>query len=421
MKKLVLLLLFSCLLISFVSAVDVTGNDTFVFNSSLLPVNGSFNLELTVVPNETVFLSLLSNDANISFFYEDNYSTNSSLLNLSVPFTVNTLNIFSDEYFNTTFLINNTFSNVSLYYTLFFNIVFDESVNTGDNGAIFYVSDGGTQGINISDNFLPVVNHSYSYELLGVKGDNVSVSCSEWFVCPEIIFFGDDNVSRFEVFLSIPETVSMGNYSLFVNFSNSVINRSTVFPVNIYESSFSYDVFVFTDDCYHVGSDGSKYLTLDCAERMTSYYRAVSDEALEYYRNYEFPTCENITVTEYVLSGNVEDDFRDLYDKTVIDRDTCLADKSVLSSDKGICQSNLASTNNDLSNCQDDLFIARGESLDTSFNEKTACLDAIDQAMKDVKSKNKRFAWRVFFCLLGVLLFVLFILLVRHIRSKKLE
>lgn len=392
MKLLFLIFIFSFCCVGLVFANSV--NDSFVFNTSDLPINGSAILSLNVDPYQNVSVFSLGGNGSdsISVVYPelvilDNLTT----INLSFDFSIPDFVYLNNETFIRSFNVSS--GNASVVYDLYFYLVYDEKIVTNIGFDMELIQ--GVGGVfNVSQNLLPKT-YVIPVTLKGLSNGVVNISCGSWFVCPERSVFGSDNYTSFNISFVVPK-LDWGSYSqnvTFVGFNNSVV---TVWYVNVLKPDFIYDDYVLPDICS--GDDLSYEQRMDCFYDMKIWYIEQNLEAAKFYRDLNY-VCENTTITEYVVTGDVEEDFLKLYDACEADRVSARSRLDSLEGDLGICQGDLSVVNAELTFAQTVL-------IEQSRNDSLACISKVEGALIEAKLRDSRQKRFLFFGVVFVVFFI---------------
>lgn len=407
-KSLFLLIVFSLCLVGSVFAVEV--NDSFIINSSLLPVNGTSLLSLDVNPNQSLYVYEVNGSGfeyfNVSF--PSLVSTvNVSSVNISFNYSFFDVPVFSNYSFYRSFLVNTSYNNLSVFYDLFFDLTYDSKI-TSNVGFWMYLEQGVGGSVNVSQNLLP---KSYTIPVLlkGVSGGVVNLSCSSWFTCPESVVFGVDNRSRFNITLGIPK-VDWGSYYPNVTFVGTNNSVSAVWNVSVLKPEFVGEEFVISPKC--LSPDLSFDARVSCYEGIIDFYYEQQKEMISFYRTLDWD-CENTTVTEYVMSGSISEDILHGYDICKVDRDSCRSSLGNTNSYLNDCQSSLSSVNGELT-------VAQFSLVEQSKNDSLSCISRVESALQESKSKRRSFAWKVFWWLFGIVFVVVLVWFVKRYRRNNL-
>ena len=401
---LLFLLSFSC-----VSAADWFVNDSVdVFQTSLPFSNFTF-LNVTFNPNST--LDVFNSSSPVSFFnvsYPSSFyfnDTNQSFIYFN--YTVDNFVFFGNQTVVYSFLLNNSFNNNTIFYDVYFNLVDDFVVGGGSRPYELYQTLDGGRGLNITTNLLPL-EESYMYTLKGLFNETVNLSCDSWLSCPVNVTFASDNTVSFYVNLSIPKGSVNGTYKKNIYFFgyNSTVNSS--FDITLIEPEYLFQNFILRPEC--MLNDGAA-VSFDCWEEFLDFNYKQQKELVTFYKDLNYPICENLTVIEYVMAGSIEDDINDAYG-------VCKSDRDAYRSDYNICTGDLISMTNDYNSANNNYNVCNVDLVNASAQGWSKCQEEITSEISASKKRSRRTIWIVVFIVLGLGVLI-FLVLVAWSRSKK--
>lgn len=386
------------------SSVVFAAHDDVILLKSELPVVDTLFLNVSIVPNSTVFVDVINNPFFVNVSFPLASITNFS--SFAIPFTYNVSDTIFVSDFNETFNATITAGNVSANYSILFRFMND--IPYSNDGFFVTVQNGSGFFVEVTTNLLPK-EKDFSIEVNGLSGERINMTCDHWLTCDGAVEFGSDDKARVTIGLLIPQDVDIGNYTQEVRFVG--VNNTATARINIRvkESKFIYSPFVADIDCTIYHPNGStRGWEWNCIQEFMDYEYQKQSALFQFYQDsLQCTKCTNETIIEYVLSGDVSEDIKFAYD-------SCKEDRDEARSSYNDCTTDLTSYTGLHDTCTWELSSARTVALETTAADKIACIGAVQDGVDKCQDKNKRATWRVIFIILGVIIILIIILLVNH-------
>lgn len=385
--------------------------DSIVLNSSDLPVDRSVNLSIVFVPNVTFQILQESDVDDVDIYFPATVFSNSNVSIITFNYSLHDGLFFNNRSFSESFLISNNLSNDTITYTLFFNISFDEERVNVSHDYFLQLEDGVGGTLNVTRNMLPDTR-SYSFRVRGLAGEVANVSCSGWFDCPLNITFGNDNLSRLVLNVTIPD-VAVGEYQQNISFIGNNNTKTSYWHFIIRAPEYVFEEYVLAPECYVVAEDNVIAIKVSCYEDSIDYQYAQQKEFLnDLQENFKCPESVNTTVTEYVFASELSEDDERSFSRCIFDRDEY---KSSWDS----CKSILKTTEDALSGCNTDLTYARIDMINATERYSMDKIKSYEEAVKTIKKANRRRIWTVIgicsFFVLGISVYFL----IRRLNKRR--
>ena len=334
-------------------------------NLSVDNVSSFVTLNVTLLENETMFVSPLVLDSRLNYSYPDQlyFSNATETLRINVS---SVYEFVSDEVVNSSFNLTNSLNNNSYEFVVTTNVFADPHFNESKEFFIDVVN--GEYFVNISTNLIPKTG-SLAYRINGLSGEVLEISCpvDTWLSCPVNSTFGVNNATQFNINYSIPEDAPIGlkNYSVVFRTGNITLNKSILF--NIYEPDLILQQYVFDEACFVEDVNGDLTLTYDCILEYQAFQYEQTVQIINKLREEKNKNCKVVeNVTEHVYVGNVEEEVLDQLN-------ICRSDRDSARDDFNTCQSKLSEKENLLGSCNTDLKNAERKLL----NNETTCLENV--------------------------------------------
>lgn len=400
------------LLVSSVSALSAETD----LNLSVDNVSSVVTLNVTLLQNETMFVSPVSLDDRLNYSFPDEiffYNATEELrINVSPVYE-----FVSDEQVNSSFNLTNSLNNNSYEFVVITNVFADPHFNESKEFFIDVVN--GEYFVNISTNLVPKTG-SLAYRINGLSGEVLNISCpvDSWLSCPANSTFGSNNATQFNINYSIPETAPIGlkNYSVVFQTGNITLQKNILF--NIYEPELILQQYVFDESCFVEDVNGDLTLTYDCILEYQAFQYEQTVQIINKLREEKNKNCKVVeNVTDHVYVGNIEEEVLDQLN-------ICRSDRDSARDDFNTCQSKLSEKENLLGSCNTDLKNAERKLL----NNETTCLENVfatsvklkeeaafdrNETMQLAKEYRKKTIWTV------VLVVFLFLLVVGFFIYQK--
>jgi len=409
MKRIVYLLVF-LLCGSFVLGFDAFDSESY--NVDYLPVNDSFNLSLSLLDNHTIFLSEINGSDHIDLFFPENVTLNGvNDTTVLVNYTINYFPLAENITINKSLLITNNLNNNSFTYGLIFDLYGDFSIVQEEEFFDVKILNNAFH-VDITTNILPAEGSS-KFELSGLSGERVNLSCQSWLDCPEYVVFDSSNKTIFTVDWEIPLDAVEGVTKRAITFDWQNDSKEDFITFNVSEPDITVNSWVWdVERCFDVLNQSIKY---DCWLEYEEYQLARANQlvarAMALGRN--TCNCTNTTNTEYVVFGNVTAEVGYAYEQCVTDRtestksfndcsadlsDSLLANKKIF--DKYTdCKTNLA--NNET-------------------NYRAQCFAAIKAKDAEIDRRVSKTFWITFSSIISTIVLIILILWIRHNRRGML-
>lgn len=386
---------------------EMTQNVTI--KSTQVPYNTTYQLNLSLSPNQTIFLNRTDNESRINLTFPANVTLdeNQTSVIVLIAGVVNDENITGNETMSAAINITNDLNDVSLMWWLNANIMLVVSQNESLNATVNQSSNvtnnvsvnaspyvqliNNNYVVNVTSNLLPM-SGNLSYEIGGLENSTLNITCEQGIItCPNSTTFGNNNKTTFQIGYRIPITMPDGTYVYGVNFTTGNVTRSTNITFVISEPGIEALRYQFSPDCF-VLVPGENYSTVkyDCIiaeedfniRRLSQYLERM--KALQQNQTYCQPVVNQ--TTEYIVKGDIA--------ATMMDElNTCRSERDKATGDLGTAQEMVGKMGLNLTDMTNK-YLA---------NESDALKDAFDFKVRTAKENdlirqyyNKRFwTWTI--------------------------
>ena len=386
------------LLITFKTSCGLM-TDNVTINSTQLPHNRLFNLNVTLGVNNTLYIERVDTESRLDISYPEfkTFADDSEMISFNVSITEN---ITDNATIVSLFNLTNSVNNNSYIYSIVYNYIYVPADETEENTTIiedkeFFVTIiDGNYLINITTNLLPKEGKLH-YDIGGLAGETLTISCPKgWLDCPDDAVFNSNNRTKFDIKYRVPLSAKKANNTYTINLTSGNITRKTKVTFQITEPDITFMNYVFPEDCF-VSLDNSDLLAVkyDC---VLESQKSIIDNAILYLKNKRNSLNESFcgeicpvkTETEYVMVGNISKSVRDDYDICRNDRDNYKFSLNKCLDTKGRLITNISDLKNALANNETECL---SSVFDTSVQLKTEA--------EEFKAKTNKDFW---FWMVGV-------------------
>lgn len=409
MKKIILLIMFILCLFNVnadVNATNITQILNVTYNISELPMDGTFYINFSLLPNESISFGEISNDEHTNLNYpssillDENTDVAEWYVNYSIPF-------FADYSGNETLLediigVTNSVNNNLLLVKLQYLIFHPSLLETPNNESYLILKNGG-KDVEIYAYSIVDFEQNHEIEIIAPYGDTVDVTCGKYITCqPHVNVTDVNNKTKIIVNIKIPQGELAGNYTSFVTMKNGnnsgTINFDLIVRSDDVANLIVYDVW--EESCY----DNPENLA-NCYKKQARYNSEVANSLLARL-NSENYTCDYDTIInetiKYVEVGNVDPDLIEANKEIREKYNTLSTDYTTLSSKYTNCMDKKTNLGNIVQKETEELsneFILKKSNL-----EKGTILKE-EELKKEFKSKfNMVIGW--LFIIFLVILFI---------------
>lgn len=327
MMKEVEIILF-LLLVSSAYAYD----QTIEFNVTELPFQGAEPMALGLEQNYSIFLTQYLTDDKVTLdFPSEYYYNNTSTSNFKINYSIGYFDVIQDTTLEVALNITSDHPGFTdgITYGMIFNLKKNIDLVDQNSTDLFYLLDQG-YGFNISTNLLPT-ERSFNFSLSGEPNNLVNVTqCDDWLICPESFSFEEDGSKKLKIGIIVPKNASVGSYERrFILKSGNITNIGKII-VNIVEPDFIFQEYVFKESCFE-----SEIAMADCLREQAEFN---NQKMADFYARY-IASKENLTQVIYnetevlVMTGSIDDELNNLYQKQGDLFQTCQNDKVELNNE----------------------------------------------------------------------------------------
>lgn len=417
-KIILLVLIVLIILVPVVLGAEYKVNDTKVLNSSNLPYNQIFNLNVSLLENETIWIDRLDNLSEIDVVYGNEFNLSSNDLSIDFNATINDFDFTENTTISAVFNITNSYNNNSIIYYIIYDV---EYISLLVKEEIYELSSlDGDKSFEITSNLLPKVG-LYSYNFKGVAGETLFIDCPEdsFLTCPSFKIFDNNNETTFDIeyFLSSELEIDTYNYGINFRMGNKSIDRRIVVVVK--EPSLEFKEYIFDESCFKkVEGELNLSVSLDCISDQQNFLRKQQLEFFEALRlglnKSEY--CDDYIVYEdnFVIVGNVSED---IYNELRSVR----TEKGLINSELNRCTDNLEQCTKDLKNNNTRISLNAFDLINDNndlIDKEKENLSSEKSEFESYKTKYNKSVRNFYILMFFVILILIYLFLMNKQKSK---
>lgn len=325
--------------------------DSFTFNTSEIPINHTFEQNVSLTENATLFIERIDNESRLNVSYPNaTFFGNDTMKTILFNPSVSSM-LYQNTTMIATFNLSSDVSNVTTLYTIIAYAIYDNTLITLESEDFLTVQDADYYQ-NFTTDMLPL-ERTYKFQVAGPAGRYTNVSCDkDWLDCPDNATFGTDNKTTIPVKISLTVSFETGNHTGNINFTIGNLTRKAKIIIRMKKPDYTFEEYVFTDKCFEESKSGKLLVTYACMEEKAEFDHRQQLELIDKLKA-EYQEC-NCTCEEpeiqYVLRGDIEEAIWTPYQTCIIDLDE---------------------TRDQLSQCRDE--------EDTCTTERKACIKDLQE------------------------------------------